>query len=83
LHAAAVPGEVTMPKARRAVLLARATFDKNVGGFTREASDTKPPGRCRVIEGGIDEVYFARRLEDFEVFFDAMTECGARSIYWA
>ena len=46
-------GDASIPDARRAVMRARATFDRNVDNFTREGSDTQRPGRCRVIEGGI------------------------------
>jgi hypothetical protein len=76
-------GGVGMPEARRAIMRARATFDRRVARFTREGSDTKRPGRCRVIEGGIDEDYFQRRLDAFERFLDAVAERGARSVYWA
>jgi hypothetical protein len=76
-------GETTLPEARRAVMRARATFDRTVGGFVRQGRDTRRPGRCRVIQGGIDEGYLARRIDDFEAFLDAVAERGARSIYWA
>jgi hypothetical protein len=61
---------------------ARATFDRHVGEFTREGSDTRRPGRCRVIEGGIDPDYFSMRLDSFERFLNAVAERGARSIWW-
>lgn len=76
-------GEATMPEARRAVMRARATFDRHVGEFTRDRSDTKRPGGCRVIEGGIDEGYFARRIDDFERFGNAVAARGATTIWWA
>jgi hypothetical protein len=76
-------GEATMPMARRAIILGRATFERRVGSYTRESSDTKRPGRCRVIEGGIDDDYFAHRFVDFERFLCAVAERGAMSIYWA
>ena len=76
-------GEVSMPEARRAVMRARATFERRVGGFTRQSTDTKRPGRCRVIEGGIGEDYFARRIDSFERFLDAVAARSASSIYWA
>jgi hypothetical protein len=75
-------GEVGMPEARRAIMRARATFERRVGGFTRRGTDTKRPGLCRVIEGGIDAGYFARRIDDFEAFLDAMAAKGAKAIYW-
>lgn len=76
-------GEVGMPEARRAIIRARATFARRVRGFTREGSDTKRPGETRVVSGGIDDGYFARRLDDFERFVGAVAEMGATSIYWA
>jgi len=76
-------GEVTMPEARRAVMRARATFERRAPQFIREGSDTKKPGRVRVIEGGIGTDYFERRLDDFEKFLNAVAEAGATSIYWA
>ena len=76
-------GECTLSEARRAIIRARATFDRRVGGFTQGGSDTKRPGRCRVIAGGIGEGYFARRIDDFERFLNVVAEKGARSIWWA
>jgi hypothetical protein len=76
-------GEVTMPEARRAFIRARATFDRRVRSYTRESSDIRLPGMCRVVTGGVDEGYFGRRLDDFERFVDAVVARGATSIYWA
>lgn len=75
-------GEVTTPEARRAVMRARATFERRVGGFICKASDTKRPGKVRVIEAGIDVEYIAMRLDDFERFLGAVAERGATIIYW-
>jgi len=76
-------GEITMPEARRAVMRARATFERRAPKFTREGSDTKRPGRARVIEGELGTEYFERRLDDFEKFLNAVASVGATSIYWA
>jgi hypothetical protein len=76
-------GEATLPEARRAIIRARATFARKVGGFTREGSDTKRPGQCRVIMGGIDEGYLARRIDDFERFLNAAAVKGATTVWWA
>ncbi len=76
-------GEVGLPEARRAIMRARATFARRVGTYTRAGNDTKRPGRCRVIEGGIDADYFTRRLDDFERFLEVVAAKGARAIYWA
>ena len=32
------------------------SFEKKVGNFIREGSDTQRPGRARVIQGGNDEL---------------------------
>ena len=76
-------GETTVPEARRAIMRARATFDRHVNDFTRKGSDTKRPGKCRIIEGGIDTDYFAMRLDSFEQFLNVVVQKGATSIYWA
>jgi len=76
-------GEVGLPLARRAIMRARATFDRRVGSYTRQMSDTRRPGRCRVVVAGVDEAYFERRLADFERFLGEVVERGAISIYWA
>jgi hypothetical protein len=75
-------GEITLPEARRAIIRARATFERRIGGYTRAASDTTRPDRRRVVELGIDEDYFARRLDDFERFVDALVARGATAICW-
>jgi hypothetical protein len=75
-------GEVSIYEARRAVIRANATFERRVGRFVRQASDTKTPGMVRVIVGGIDERYFERRLADFERFLVVMIEMGATVISW-
>jgi hypothetical protein len=76
-------GEVTMPEARRGVILARATFERRAPQHTRPDSDTKRPGRPRVIEGSLDEGGLKIRLDMFERFLNVVTEMGATSIYWA
>ena len=75
-------GDVPVPVARRAVIRARATFERRACRFTRTGADTKRPGQCRVIVGGIDEDYFGRRLDDFERFLGVVVEKGATRIYW-
>src|SRR5947209_4317527 len=58
-------GTCTLPEARRAIMRARATFERRVEGFTREASDTRRPGTARAMTGGIDAHYLATRLDAF------------------
>jgi hypothetical protein len=75
-------GEAPLSEARRGIMRARATFARRVRGYTRKSSDTMRPGQCRVIEGGLDVAYFARRIDDFERFVDAVAAKGATLIYW-
>jgi hypothetical protein len=75
-------GEMTLADARRALIFARATFERRVPQFTRSARDTKPPGKVRVIDAGITREYLARRLGDLERFLDLMSSMGATSIAW-
>src|SRR5579863_7869326 len=70
-------GEVPMPEARRGVIRARATFERKAGNFTREGSDTKRPGKVRVIQGSLDEDGLARRLDAFERFLNVVADMGA------
>ena len=76
-------GEVPVFEARRAILRARATFDRKVGSFTRSVSDTKRPGQVRVVESGIDADYFMMRLAAFERFVLHVAGMGALAVYWA
>lgn len=57
---------MSTPEARRAILYARATFERRASKFTRASLDTKRSGHARVISGGIGEDYLARRVNDFE-----------------
>ncbi len=75
-------GEVSLVEARRAVIRARATFGRRAPTFIRPPTDTRRPGRARVIVAGIDEDYLVRRLDDFERFLAAVATKGAISIRW-
>lgn len=80
---AELQGEVSLPEARRAVIRARATFERRAGGFTRDPADVKRPGHARVIVAGIDDNYLQRRLDDFDRLVMFVAEDGAVSVYWA
>src|SRR5579864_7410744 len=71
-------GETTLPLARRAVMYARATFDRRAPHFERPAEgwELAQNGGVRVITGGIDQDYLTRRLDDFERFLDAVAAKG-------
>ena len=75
-------GQVPISDARRAVIKARATFDRHVDDYTREASDTKLPGKIRVIEAGVDRDYFARRMEGFAELVERLAKAGATHVTW-
>jgi hypothetical protein len=76
-------GEVSLPEARRAVIRARATFDRRVRAFTREVTDIKRPGQARVVTGGIDSDYFGARLDGFERLIVFLSEREAIRLCWA
>jgi hypothetical protein len=75
-------GTCTMPEARRAIMQARARFERNAPPLTRSTTDTKKPGRARVISGGIDEQGLKDRLDRFEEFVNTMDRMGADTLYW-
>ncbi|MBL8717412.1 MAG: hypothetical protein JNL79_15600 [Myxococcales bacterium] len=76
-------GEVSLPEARRAVIRARALFDRQAGGFTRQPVEVERSGHAKVIVAGIDDNYLWRRFGDFDRFVTFVGEMGAVSIYWA
>lgn len=76
-------GDATLPDCRRAIMRARATFERRAPEHTREGSDTKRPGKARVISGSLDEDGLAIRLDAFERFVNTVAAKGATSIYWA
>jgi hypothetical protein len=76
-------GNCTMPEARRAIMQARARFERKAPEHVRAGYDTKKPGRARVIMGGLDEDGLASRLDRFEEFINTMDRMGAERIRWA
>lgn len=70
-------GETTVPEARRAVIRARATFDRQSSKFVRP-----PAAMPRVHGGAIDRTYLARRLEDFAKFVELVARAGAVTVHW-
>lgn len=76
-------GRITIAEARRAIIWARATFNRRATSVVRPPTDIQRPGRVRVIEGGSDEDYIKMRLEAFERFVAVMRDLGATAICWA
>ncbi len=86
-------GQAPLPEVRRAVIRARATFQRRVRPFLREESVVY--GRPRVNEdgtvelrpvrvwrGGIGEDYLARQLDRLEVLVEALAARGATHLAW-
>lgn len=77
-------GECTMPEARRAIMQARARFERNAPAHTREGGEEPPrSNRPRVIRGGLDEDGLRERLDRFEAFVDTMARMGADRLVWS
>ena len=78
-------GECTMPEARRAIMQARARFERTASEFTRETIPMSRPsqGRARFASGGLDEDGLMLRLEKFARFVDVMTVLGATLLRWS
>ncbi len=76
-------GSCTMPEARRAILQARARFERTAHEHTREGSDTKRPGGARFVTKGLDEDGLKLRLDMFEEFVNTMDRMGADRIRWS
>ena len=71
-------GEASVPEARRAIMRAKATFDRRASKFTRETSH-----EGRFYAQGVDEDYLFTKLNAFETFLNRVVALGAVSIYWA
>lgn len=75
-------GSCTMPEARRAIMQAKARFERNAPAHTRAGYDVKPPGRARVISAALDEEGLRSRIERFEEFVNTMDRMGADTLTW-
>ena len=71
-------GAVSIPEARRAVIKARALFEKRAPKFARETID-----EGNFISVGLSVENIEYRLDDFERFVGDAEKAGAKSIYWA
>lgn len=75
-------GSLTIAEAVRLVQRAQASFEYRVDGVTREPLDTQGARGARLIVGGLDEEYFARRLKEFSELLADWIELGADGISW-
>jgi len=84
-------GQVTIAEARRAVIRARASFERRAELFTRATERemgafSQDDGTTRIGERfvamGIDEDYLDKRLSEFGRFVEAAAEAGADHICW-
>jgi hypothetical protein len=75
-------GEVELAQVRRAVIKARATFGRKADAFTRESTDTKQPGRARIISMGLDRDQLKDYLDRFERLLTEFTARGCTEVYW-
>jgi hypothetical protein len=75
-----VQGQLSVPDARRAVVRARALFEKRVDEFTApRGRDRKNP---QIFLVGRDRSQMADYLERFERLVEALAELGATQISW-
>lgn len=86
-------GEATLPELRRALLGARARFDRRAPAFVREERVEYGAPRededgvvemrpLRLFEGGLDLAGIRRRLEELAEFVEAAAALGADLIAW-
>lgn len=84
-------GEVSIPEARRAVIKARATFERKVKDHVRleersghlvDGNGTTHLHRPRFISAGIDAEYFKFRLNEFANMIEWFATRGATHIHW-
>jgi len=87
-------GQVTIAEARRAVMYARATFERRASGYTRETvtertmwrADASGVVRLRpitMIAHGLDADALGERLGRFAVLVERAAAGGATGIAWA
>ncbi len=72
-------GQLTIPEARRALIRAR---NVDTSGLARVPSDTKPPGKVRIIAAGCDASQLERYLVRFEDLIFHAERAGCETIEW-
>ena len=86
-------GELTLAEVRRAIMVARATFERKAAGFTRDEESVygKPRDNgdgtiemrpLRVHSAGLDTDRLARYLDRLAALTEALAEKGATHITW-
>lgn len=75
-------GQADFPTVRRAIMKARASFDRKVDQFTRAEETVIGENGCVSVTAGIDREYFARRLDDLSIFVEDLAREGADSLSW-
>jgi hypothetical protein len=85
-------GEATLPELRRALLAARARFDRRAPEFVREERVEYGAPRevdgvvelrpLRLLEGGLDLAGIRTRLEELAEFVEAAAALGADAVSW-
>lgn len=70
-------GNLPIPEMRRAIIYAKATFDRRVAEYTRPTEEGDR-WHCQ----GIGDEYFERRLTAFSEHVEALAEAGATEITW-
>lgn len=76
-------GSRTVAEARRAIMGAKARFDRTAPLHTREGSDTKDPGRARIVRGPLNEEGLRTRLERFEKLVQWLIDIEADRLVWS
>ncbi len=76
-------GTCTIPEARRAVMKARATFDRKADDFRRSVPSVIQGGMTAIPHRGVsDPDYFRMRLDQFAEYVEALAVAGADTVTW-
>jgi hypothetical protein len=76
-------GEVSTVQARRAIIRARATFDRRAPELERPATDTQRPGEARFIFAGVSTNTLRERLATFERLLGYFASQGCTRVGWS
>ena len=86
-------GEISIPEARRAVMRARATFDRVASRLIRYGKVQYSPPRAnedgsveirplRYVEPAVGTEYLARQIDRFEKYVEHVAKKGATHVSW-